>query len=81
VVMVRPDDIHIMPVEHSPARIVARQFRGSENLYTIGLPSGHVVHSSETSTSVYPIGTPVELQIVATHTVLFEQENSRPPSL
>src|SRR5437016_4161261 len=32
VVMVRPDDIHILPVEHSGARILARQFRGSENL-------------------------------------------------
>lgn len=74
VVMIRPDDVHIVPAEHCPARILARQFRGSENLYTIGLPSGHVVHSSEASTSVYPVGTPVELQVIATHTVLFEQE-------
>jgi len=77
VVMVRPDDIHILPVERSAARILARQFRGSENLYTIGLPSGRVVHSSETSTSVYPIGTPVELRIVATHTVLFERKQTQ----
>ena len=77
VVMVRPDDIHILPVERSAARILARQFRGSENLYTIGLPSGRVVHSSETSTSVYPVGTPVELRIVATHTVLFERKQTQ----
>ena len=74
VVMIRPDDIHVIPAENCTARILARQFRGSENLYMIGLPSGQVVHSSETSTSVYPIGTPVELQIVATHTVLFERD-------
>ncbi|MBI4400770.1 MAG: ABC transporter ATP-binding protein [Nitrospirae bacterium] len=74
VVMIRPDDVHIVPAENCTARILARQFRGSENLYTIGLPSGHVVHSSEASTSVYPIGTPVELQVIATHIVLFEQE-------
>jgi len=73
VVMIRPDDIHIVPVKKSFAHIVARQFRGSENLYTIGLPSGQVVHSSEPSTTVYPVGTPVELQVNATHTVLFEQ--------
>jgi len=73
-VMIRPDDIHVIPAENCTARILARQFRGSENLYMIGLPSGHVVHSSEASTSVYPIGTPVELQIVATHTVLFERD-------
>jgi iron(III) transport system ATP-binding protein len=76
VVMIRPDDVHIVPAERGEARILARQFRGSENLYTIGLPSGRVVHSSETSTTVYPVGTPVDLRIVATHTVLFEQSSS-----
>jgi iron(III) transport system ATP-binding protein len=73
VVMIRPDDIHIVPVERSFAHIVARRFHGSENLYTVGLPSGRVVHSSEPSTTVYPVGTPVELQVNATHTVLFDQ--------
>ncbi len=73
VVMVRPDDVHIVPLENCEARIQARQFRGSENLYTIALPSGRVVHSSESSTSVYPVGTAVELQVIATHTVLFKQ--------
>jgi iron(III) transport system ATP-binding protein len=73
VVMIRPDDVHIVPSEHCKARVLARQFRGSENLYTIGLPSGDVVHSSEPSTCVYPIGTSVELQIIATHIVLFDQ--------
>lgn len=80
VVMIRPDDVHIVPAENCPAHILARQFRGSENLYTIGLPSGHIVHSSETSTSVYPVGAPVELQVVATHTVLFEQDSSGQPN-
>ena len=73
VVMVRPDDVHIVPAEHCQARIQSRQFRGSENLYTITLPSGRIVHSSESSTSVYPVGTPVALEVIATHTVLFEQ--------
>src|SRR5205823_28326 len=68
VVMIRPDDVHIVPSGQSRARILARQFRGSENLYTIALPSGHVVHSSEPSTCVYPVGTQVELQVIATHT-------------
>lgn len=81
VVMIRPDDVHVIPAEHSPTRILGRQFRGSENLYTIGLPSGQVIHSSEASTSVYPIGLQVELQVIATHTVLFEQNaGSRPPA-
>lgn len=74
VVMIRPDDIHIVPADTSFAHIVARRFHGSENLYTIGLPSGRVVHSSEPSTTVYPVGTPVQLQLNATHTVLFDQD-------
>ena len=78
VVMIRPDDIHIVPVAKSFAHILARQFHGSENLYTIGLPSGQVVHSSEPSTTVYRVGTPVQLQLNATHTVLFAQDQISP---
>ena len=71
VVMIRPDDIHLAPAKDAGCRIVARQFRGSENLYTVALPSGQHVHSSQSSTSVYQEGTAVELQVLATHTVLF----------
>lgn len=71
VVMIRPDDIHLAPAKGADARIVGRQFRGSENLYTVSLPSGQIIHSSESSTSVYQEGTAVELQVLATHTVVF----------
>ena len=77
VVMIRPDDIHLIPNTSATPRILARQFRGSENLYTIRLPSGQIVHSSESSTSVYQEGTAVELRVSATHTVLFPHE--QPP--
>jgi iron(III) transport system ATP-binding protein len=73
VVMIRPDDIHLIPNKSAGSRIVARQFRGSENLYTVRLPSGQIVHSSESSTSVYHEGTAVELRVSATHTVLFRE--------
>ncbi len=71
VVMIRPDDIHLTPNQSAASRIVTRQFRGSENLYTVRLASGQIIHSSESSTSVYQEGTPVEVQVSATHTVLF----------
>jgi iron(III) transport system ATP-binding protein len=71
VVMIRPDDIHLAPNQSAATRIVSRQFRGSENLYTVRLPSGQLIHSSESSTSVYHEGTPVELRVSVTHTVLF----------
>jgi iron(III) transport system ATP-binding protein len=80
VVMVRPDDVHIAPLVNATAYIQARQFHGSENLYTISLPSGRTVHSSEPSTTVYPVGTPVELQVIATHTVLFDRSRNHLPS-
>jgi iron(III) transport system ATP-binding protein len=77
-VMIRPDDLHVVPSPSSKCTIRSRQFRGSENLYTIALPSGRVVHSSESSTSLYPIGTPVDLTIIATHTVLFLETHGHP---
>lgn len=73
-VMIRPDDVHLVPNTSAKSKIVARQFRGSENLYRVQLPSGQIVHSSESSTSVYQEGTSVELRVSATHTVLFQAE-------
>lgn len=73
-VMIRPDDVHLVPHKPAEPKIVARQFRGSENLYRVRLPSGQIVHSSESSTSVYQEGTAVELRVSATHTVLFQAE-------
>lgn len=76
VVMIRPDDIHLVPGEGARSRVLSRQFHGSENLYTVSLPSGQIVHSSQGSTSVYQEGTTVELRVLATHTVLFRREES-----
>ena len=73
VVMIRPDDIHLVPTKGASSRVLSRQFRGSENLYAVSLPSGQVVHSGQGSTSVYQEGTTVELRVLASHTVLFKQ--------
>ena len=78
VVMIRPDDIHLVPTKSGSAHVLSRQFRGSENLYAVSLPSGQVVHSSQGSTSLYQEGTPVELRVLASHTVLFKQTSSGP---
>jgi iron(III) transport system ATP-binding protein len=74
VVMIRPDDIRLTPNNMAESRIVSRQFRGSENLYTIRLPSGQIVHSGESSTTIYQEGTAVELRVAAIHTVLFHAD-------
>ncbi len=73
-IMIRPDDVHIAPASPGGAQIVGRLFRGSENLYTILLPSGQHLHSSEPSTTVFPIGTTVDIKVVATHIVLFPRQ-------
>ena len=73
-VMIRPDDIQIQEDEAGRARIETRQFRGSENLYGIRLESGLLIHSHAESTQVYELGIPVSLNIVATHTVVFEHK-------
>ena len=70
-IMIRPDDVHIVPASPGAARVVCRTFRGSENLYSVVLPSGQLLHSSEGSTTVYPMGASVDLKIVATHIVVF----------
>jgi iron(III) transport system ATP-binding protein len=71
VVMIRPDDIHVAPDKAGIAHVVGRQFKGSENLYTVQLPSGQLLHSSEGSLHIFPVGTAVGLRVLATHTVLF----------
>ncbi|HLB02523.1 MAG TPA: ABC transporter ATP-binding protein [Nitrospiria bacterium] len=72
VVMIRPDDIHLVPESKGMGTVVSRQFRGSENLYRVSLPSGQILHSSEHSVAVYAPGTRVEIRLTATHTVLFK---------
>ena len=74
-VMVRPDDLQITEVGTGNARIESRQFRGSENLYGIRLASGKLVHCSEPSTHIYDIDCPVSLNVIASHTVLFENRH------
>jgi iron(III) transport system ATP-binding protein len=74
-IMIRPDDIRLVPDPGGIARVTSRQFRGSENLYTLALPSGQTIHASEHSVSVYDPGTWVQLKLTATHTVLFDRDS------
>ncbi len=72
-VMIRPDDIDLIPNPRAENTLFRRQFRGSENVYRILLPSGQVLHSSQHSLTVYPDQTKVELKLKVTHTVVFEK--------
>ncbi|MFQ5520227.1 MAG: ABC transporter ATP-binding protein [Candidatus Methylomirabilia bacterium] len=71
-VMIRPDDIDISPAVDGAGVIASRQFRGSEVLYGVRLPTGQLVHSSQGSTSPYGVGTRVRVQANPIHVVTFE---------
>ncbi|MDP2728439.1 MAG: ABC transporter ATP-binding protein [Dehalococcoidia bacterium] len=72
-VMLRPDDVDLLPDREAEAVIAQRHFRGSENLYTVRLPSGQVLHSSQTSTVIMPLGQAVRVEASPAHIVAFER--------
>ena len=72
-VMIRPDDIHFIPSESGQGRIESRQFRGSQTIYAVRLPSDHVIHCCMSPIPVYNIDTIVEIQVTTSHTILFQQ--------
>ncbi|MBI4331378.1 MAG: ABC transporter ATP-binding protein [Chloroflexi bacterium] len=69
--MLRPDDVQLFPDEAGGAEIIARRFRGPQNLYTIRLPSGKHVHSSQPSTVLFDPGMRVNLKVELSHVVAF----------
>jgi iron(III) transport system ATP-binding protein len=70
-VMIRPDDVTFVPDDAGAAVILRRYFRGSENLYCLGLPSGHRVHSSQPSSAAFPNGLRVRPEAHVLHVVTF----------
>ncbi len=74
-VMIRPDDIQISGNGNGSGRIETRQFRGSENLYGLRLASGRLIHCSAASTQCFALDAHVDITVVATHTVVFEQSH------
>ncbi len=73
-IMLRPDDVDLAPDPQGEAVIAQRHFRGSENLYAIRLSSGKVLHSSQPSTVILPLGQPVRVQAAPAHVVAFPQD-------
>ncbi len=61
--MVRPDDVGILPSESGNGRITARVFRGLHNVYVVEMSSGAVVHSQKSHTDVYPEGALVDVEL------------------
>jgi iron(III) transport system ATP-binding protein len=73
-VMIRPDDVTFVPDAAGEAVLLQRYFRGSENLYCLGLPSGHRVHSSQPSSAAFTTGLRVRPEANVLHVVTFPAE-------
>ena len=70
-VMIRPDDIDLVPDPDGKAVIVDHKFRGSENLYLVRLPSGQLIHSSQPSHTVFALGAKAAVKANLVHVVAF----------
>ena len=79
-VMIRPDDIDFTVDPEGEATVVGRQFRGPENLYRLRLASGVLVHSVQSSTTVFPPGTRVRLNTTLLHVVVYASSSASLPA-
>jgi len=75
-VMIRPDDIELSLDRAGDATVAARHFRGSDNLYSIRLGSGRMLHSSQGSTKIVEPGARVAVKADPTHVVCFDAEEA-----
>jgi iron(III) transport system ATP-binding protein len=69
-VMVRPDDVKLIPSPQGSGRIVSKSFQGIAILYRVVLPSGLTLHSVQTHTFDLEEGTSVEVQINPGHDLI-----------
>ncbi|HSE92710.1 MAG TPA: TOBE domain-containing protein, partial [Methylomirabilota bacterium] len=60
-----------VPADEGEAVILRRYFRGSENVYCLGLASGHRVHSSQPSSAAFATGQRVRPEAHVLHVVTF----------
>ncbi|WP_456475259.1 ABC transporter ATP-binding protein [Candidatus Pyrohabitans sp.] len=72
--MIRPDDITFTPDERGNGVVEDREFKGSENLYSLRLASGKLVHSSCASTLLVERGTRVRVNAAPVHIVVFTED-------
>jgi iron(III) transport system ATP-binding protein len=70
-VMIRPDEIDVVPDPAGPATVISRRFRGNDHLYTLALPSGRHLHSVRPSTELVPNGMRVRPVLRPTNFVVF----------
>ncbi|MFQ5895520.1 MAG: ABC transporter ATP-binding protein [Nitrospinota bacterium] len=77
-VMVRPDEVELIPDNRSSALVVSRHFRGSGDLLCVQLPSGARVHSLQPPSLKMEPGHRVQVVPVPTRPVVFPAAGEGP---
>ncbi|HEU5320510.1 MAG TPA: ABC transporter ATP-binding protein, partial [Methylomirabilota bacterium] len=70
-VMIRPDDVDFEARPDGEAIVLRRTFRGADSLYSLGLPSGRRVNSSQPSAAAVAVGSRVRPRVALLHVVVF----------
>jgi iron(III) transport system ATP-binding protein len=70
-VMIRPHDVQLRPDNRGSGEVVRREFYGAENLYAVRLPSGQIVHSTQSHTVALPLGAKVEVVCAPGHALTY----------
>jgi iron(III) transport system ATP-binding protein len=78
-ILVRPDDVTVVPAPAGLGVLVGRVFRGSEVRYTVELPSGLRLPCSQPSAATTAVGTRVSVGIELHHVVAFPRDAARTP--
>jgi iron(III) transport system ATP-binding protein len=80
-VAVRADDVTLERDPTSKALILARHFKGAQNVYRVRLPSGRLIHSLQPHTFILPPGAHVRVWADAGHPLACFHEGRRVPLL
>ncbi len=66
-VLIRPDDVELVPDEKGTARVVKRRFLGMHHLYDVLLPSGRTLSGMSRHVHAYPVGMRVRVVLRPGH--------------
>ena len=76
-VALRADDVTFDPDRASKAFVLARHFKGAQNVYRLRLPSGRLLHSLQPHTRILPSGARVRVRAEAGHPLACFYEGRR----
>jgi len=78
---IRADDVTFERDRASRARLLARHFKGAQNVYRVRLPSGRLLHSLQPHTLILPPGAPVRVWSNAGHPLACFHEGKLVPPI